>query len=173
MANYRAITKDATNPEFDVEIADSDILHAGNIEPVTGNLILGGSPGTPDVQIKAGHDLDVLGGNVLLPTTTASVGQLQIVGDPQQAIRSVAVACGAAGEFLEAARRAGCDALVLGETGLHTCLEAEAIGIGLVLPGHYASERFAVEDLADILASQFPDLEVWASREERDPLQWV
>jgi putative NIF3 family GTP cyclohydrolase 1 type 2 len=85
----------------------------------------------------------------------------------------VAVACGAAGELLDAARRAGCDAMVVGETRFHTCLEAEAAGIGLLLPGHFASERFAVEELAGILARQFPELEVWASREERDPVRWV
>ena len=65
------------------------------------------------------------------------------------------MACGAAGEFLEAARTAGCDAMVLGEARFHTCLEAEAWGIGLLLPGHYASERFAIEALADVLGRRF------------------
>jgi hypothetical protein len=39
-----------------------------------------------------------------------------------------------------------------------------------VLTGHFASERFAVERLADWLASQLTDVQVWASRDERDPL---
>ena len=85
----------------------------------------------------------------------------------------MAVACGAAGELLAAAAAAGCDSMVLGETRFHTCLEAEALGIGLLLPGHFASERFAVEQLAEVLARQFPDVKVWASREERDPLRWT
>lgn len=101
-----------------------------------------------------------------------SVQRLQIVGNDDQQVRSVAVACGAAGEFLDAARSAGCDAMLVGETRFHTCLEAEASGIGLLLPGHYASERFAVEFLATMLAEQFPGVEIWASREERDPLRW-
>ncbi len=83
------------------------------------------------------------------------------------------MACGAAGEFLEAARMASCEAMVLGEARFHTCVEAEAWGIGLLLPGHFASERFAVEDLAELLAKEFPEVQVWASREERDPLQWL
>jgi dinuclear metal center YbgI/SA1388 family protein len=102
-----------------------------------------------------------------------SIAGLQMVGDPQQPVRTVAVACGAAGELLEAARDAGCDAMLLGETRFHTCLEAEAAGIGLLLPGHFASERFALECLAEVLAHQFPALEVWASRSERDPIRWV
>ena len=98
------------------------------------------------------------------------IANLQIVGNVEQKIRTVAVACGAAGEFLEVARKAGSDAMVLGEARFHTCLEAEAWGIGLLLPGHFASERFAVEELAGLLGRQFPEVQVWASRQERDPL---
>lgn len=101
------------------------------------------------------------------------IAQLQIVGRGEQEIRTVAVACGAAGEFLETARQATCDAMVLGEARFHTCLEAEAWGIGLLLPGHFASERFAVEELAGLLGRQFSEIQVWASRQECDPLRWV
>jgi dinuclear metal center YbgI/SA1388 family protein len=102
-----------------------------------------------------------------------SVDGLHLVGQPTRSIERVAVACGSAGSFLEAAGRHACDLLVTGETTFHTCLEAEATDIALLLPGHYASERFAVEVLADVLAKQFADVEVWASRDEADPLQWL
>jgi dinuclear metal center YbgI/SA1388 family protein len=101
------------------------------------------------------------------------IGNLQIVGNVQQKVRSVAVACGAADEFLEVARTTGSDAMVLGEARFHTCLEAEAWGIALLLPGHFASERFAVEELARLLGREFPDVQVWGSRQERDPLQRI
>ncbi|MHC4176748.1 MAG: Nif3-like dinuclear metal center hexameric protein, partial [Planctomycetota bacterium] len=64
-----------------------------------------------------------------------SIERMQMVGRPEQPVRTVAVACGAAGEFLDAARRLGCDCMLIGETRFHTCLEAEAAGIGLLLPG--------------------------------------
>ena len=83
-----------------------------------------------------------------------------------------ATACGSGGSFLDAARRRGCQALVTGEATFHECLEAEAQQIALILPGHYASERFAVEQLATRLADSFPQCEVWASGAERDPLHW-
>ncbi|HUT08964.1 MAG TPA: Nif3-like dinuclear metal center hexameric protein [Thermoguttaceae bacterium] len=102
-----------------------------------------------------------------------SIDRLQMVGDAGQSVRTVAVACGAAGQFLDAARDAGCDCMLIGETRFHTCLEAEAAGVALLLPGHFTSERFAVECLADVLAEQYPELEVWASRRERDPLRWA
>ncbi len=101
-----------------------------------------------------------------------AVDPVQLVGDPGQSVGKVAIACGAAGELLEAAQRAGCDAMLLGETRFHTLLEAEALGIGMVLPGHFASERFAMERLAEVLARQFTDLEVWASQDERDPIRY-
>ncbi|MEN6448972.1 MAG: Nif3-like dinuclear metal center hexameric protein [Thermoguttaceae bacterium] len=101
------------------------------------------------------------------------IDRLQMVGDSAKRVSTVAVACGAAGEFLDAARDRVCDAMLIGETRFHTCLEAESLGIGLLLPGHFASERFAMECLADRIARQFPELDVWPSRQERDPLQWA
>ncbi len=97
---------------------------------------------------------------------------LQLVGDPQQPLRTVAVACGAADELLSAARQQGCDGMLLGEARFHTCLEAQAANMALILPGHFASERFAVERLADVLSQRLPGLEVWASKEESDPIHW-
>lgn len=94
------------------------------------------------------------------------------VGRADMAVRSVAIGCGAAGSLLDAARAVGCDAMILGEASFHRCLEAEATGVGLVLTGHFASERFAVEGLAEVIAREFPELEVWPSREEHDPIAW-
>lgn len=102
-----------------------------------------------------------------------AVQGLHQVGPAGQLVGKVAVACGSAGEFLGAAREAGCTLLVTGETSFHTCLEAESAGVALLLPGHYASERFAVEKLAEVLGAAFSGLDVWASRDEQDPLRWV
>ena len=67
---------------------------------------------------------------------------------------------------------AGCDALVTGEASFHRLLDAEANGIALVLAGHYATERFAVENLAQRLRDEFAGLDIWASETEREP-SWV
>jgi dinuclear metal center YbgI/SA1388 family protein len=96
-----------------------------------------------------------------------------VTGEDERPVSRVAVACGSGGSFLAAARDSACDCLVTGETNFHTCLEAEAGHIGLVLVGHYASERFAMEELARMLAAQFTDLDVWASERERDPIRFV
>jgi putative NIF3 family GTP cyclohydrolase 1 type 2 len=99
------------------------------------------------------------------------IDHVQYVGDLRRTVRRVAVACGAAGSFLAATRQADCEVLVLGETNLHTCVEADASGTALVLAGHYASERFAVERLAAVLAGRFRDVDAWASSRESDPLR--
>ena len=100
------------------------------------------------------------------------IDHAQFVGVKEQHVQTVAVACGSAGGMLSDARQKGCECFVTGETRFHTCLEGEAIGIALILAGHYATERFAVEQLADLLAAGFPDARVWASRRERDPIEW-
>jgi dinuclear metal center YbgI/SA1388 family protein len=101
------------------------------------------------------------------------IGQIQAVGETDRIVEKVAVACGSAGEFLTPAHAAGCQLLVTGEVRFHTCLEAEGLNVALLVVGHFASERFAVEVLAGVLAKQFPSVSVWASRHERDPLRWL
>jgi dinuclear metal center YbgI/SA1388 family protein len=101
------------------------------------------------------------------------IAGLHVVGDLTQPIDRAAVACGSAGELLEAAITTGCRLFITGEARLHTCYEAAARGTAVLLVGHYASERFGVESLAAALSRQFPALAVWPSRDERDPLVWV
>lgn len=95
------------------------------------------------------------------------------VGDSSATIRRVGIACGAAAEFMGDAAREGCDVLLTGEARFHACLEARTRGIALVLPGHYPTERPAMENLAELLTLQFSDLDVWASDVEADPVQWA
>lgn len=89
----------------------------------------------------------------------------------QQPASRIAIACGSGGSLLGSAIQAGADTLLTGESTFHTCLEAEAAGVNLLMIGHYASERFALEHLAQRLASQFPTINVWASIDEYDPVR--
>lgn len=145
--------------------------------------------GLKDVQplLPLAGDADALGsgrqGRCAKPMTLAQCAEvvcdflkikgLHQVGADDRPIHNVAVACGSAGQFLAPAKQLGCDLLITGETNFHTCLEAEAAEVALLLPGHFASERFGVEALVDVIQSIFPRLTVWASRQEQDPLRWV
>jgi len=102
-----------------------------------------------------------------------NAGGMQIVGDSAALVANVAIACGAAGEFLGDARRAGADVFLTGEMRFHDYLTAQSQRLALLLPGHYASERPAVEMLADRLSQQFPTVPCWCSRREADPVVWL
>jgi dinuclear metal center YbgI/SA1388 family protein len=98
---------------------------------------------------------------------------VQIVGAPERVVECVAIVCGAGGEFLADALRARADAFLTGELRFHDYLTAQAADLALVLPGHYASERFGVEELAGRLQSQWPELHVWTSECEHDPARAI
>src|SRR5204862_262476 len=84
---------------------------------------------------------------------------VEFAGDPQQLVHKVALACGAAAEFQRDAIRVGADAFLTGEARFHDCLAARASNIGLVLAGHYATERFALEELPGTIPRNVPDPE--------------
>lgn len=129
-------------------------------------------PGTSDGSGRIGE--------LAMPTTLREFANLtkvalnadflQVVGDAVKPVQKIAVACGAAGEFLSDSIRAKADVFVTGEMRFHDALVARTAGIGVLIPGHYATERPAIEELAAMLASDWPDLTVWASRVERDPI---
>lgn len=97
---------------------------------------------------------------------------IKLCGNRDTPVRKVGIACGAAGQFLSEAKSLGCDLFITGETNFHTCLEAIASEVNLLLLGHYGSERFAVESLAEILAREFPGLSIEPSSAERDPIRY-
>ena len=97
---------------------------------------------------------------------------IQFVGDPTSRVETVGIACGAAAEFLRDAHRAGCQVLLTGEARFHACLEARDLHMAMILPGHYATERPAMETLATRLADKFPGLIATASDKERDPVRY-
>ena len=94
------------------------------------------------------------------------------VGDPSRIVERLGIACGSAAEFLKDTHRAGCQAFLTGEARFHSCLEARELGVGMILPGHYATERFSMESLAKRLGERFPTVTVTASQQERDPVNF-
>jgi putative NIF3 family GTP cyclohydrolase 1 type 2 len=71
------------------------------------------------------------------------------------------------------ALRAKAEVFLTGEMRFHDYLAARSQGLALCLPGHHATERFAMEELAERLRQTWPGLEVWASRRESDPVHWI
>jgi len=63
----------------------------------------------------------------------------------------VAVFAGSAKGFAASAQEAGAEVLVAGEVGHHMAVEAAATGLSSIEVGHFASERPAMEHLAELL----------------------
>jgi dinuclear metal center YbgI/SA1388 family protein len=95
---------------------------------------------------------------------------VQTVGELDRPLELLAIVCGAGGDFVKDAARAKADVLVTGEARFHDCLAAQAEGLAMILPGHYATERCGVEMLAEHMQAQWPALQIWASQRECDPL---
>ncbi|MAT16898.1 MAG: Nif3-like dinuclear metal center hexameric protein [Planctomyces sp.] len=104
--------------------------------------------------------------------TELHIPALSLAGAKKEAISTVAIACGSAGEFLKDAARAGCDLFITGEARFHTAFEAIELDIALLLAGHYQTERPAMENLAQRLKTALPDVNVLASNAETDPFDW-
>ncbi len=104
---------------------------------------------------------------------TLQIERLQLVGADERVVTTVAIGCGAADEFIAEASRRGADAILMGEARFHACEEARARGIGVVLAGHYATERFSAYVMAERIARRFPELTVVASAKESDPIRIV
>jgi dinuclear metal center YbgI/SA1388 family protein len=100
-------------------------------------------------------------------------GMVQVVGDQSRQVSRIALACGAAGEFLGDAVRERADVFLTGEMRFHDYLAAKAHGIGLILPGHFASEFLGTRLLAEKLRDHFTDIVVSVSQSDTDPVAWV
>ena len=129
-----------------------------------------------DGDVGSGRCGETQGSATIAEVATRAKGflaseRMRFVGRRDQPCRRVAVACGSGGQLLSIAIERGCDCLVTGEASFHTCLEAQANEVGLILCGHFASERFALLSLADYLGELLPEVDVWACQCESDPIE--
>jgi len=121
-------------------------------------------------QLDAGQTLGELARNL---GKSLKAGSVQIVGNPHQTGSIVAMACGAAGEFLQDALRQKADFFITGELSYHHALQAKAEGLGVIVLGHHASEHFAMEALATELSQAFPGIQARFVSAESDPFQTI
>jgi len=99
---------------------------------------------------------------------------VRLAGDPAATIQRAAVLTGSGGGMAQALRRAGVQAYVTGEMKYHDLSDLAAGGIGVILGGHWRTERAALEAWAPRLAEavESAGVEVRLSDRERDPAVW-
>ncbi len=135
-------------------------------------------PGEEDPETGTGR-LGVITSSASLSSVAEKVKEalklqtLRIVGEKEQSVSKIAIACGSGGSLFDLAHAKECDLFLTGEATFHDCLKAESLGVGLILTGHYASERFAMERLAADLGSHFSGISVESSASEKDPLSYI
>jgi putative NIF3 family GTP cyclohydrolase 1 type 2 len=104
----------------------------------------------------------------------ATVSGLRAAGDPDQAVRTIAVCGGSGGALAEVARAAGADAYLTADLKHHPTSEAVAErgsnGMALVDAAHWATEAPWLDAVADRLRDRFgTTVDVRVSRRVTDP----
>lgn len=107
----------------------------------------------------AGHWREPLARDAAIARIAGGVGQPPFVfPHGPEVVRTVGVCSGAASDLLEAAAAAGCDLYLTGELAERAGDLARELGITLVAAGHYATEVFGPQRLADELRQRFSDI---------------
>lgn len=88
------------------------------------------------------------------------------VYDSGRKVHKVAVCGGAGGEYIPESFYAGCDTFVTGEAKHHERLEAQRLGINLIVAGHFSTEVPVIQKLSEKLTEAFPDVEFCVASEE-------
>jgi dinuclear metal center YbgI/SA1388 family protein len=105
------------------------------------------------------------------------IDNLRLCGDPEQQITKVALCGGSGMSTYNDALRQGADCLVTGDVRFHEAQRARADGLTLIDAGHFASERFMIQELAQRLKKFICDrqyaTEVIELLDERDPFSFV
>lgn len=121
-------------------------------------------------------------GHLETPTTLKLISQklasvvpvemIQVVGSISHQVKTIAIGCGAAGEWIRAARNQGADLFVTGEMRYHDMLWSHQSNMGAVIVGHYASESFAMKHLVSRLQCGFPGLSIKHATQDHFTSHW-
>ena len=98
---------------------------------------------------------------------------IKIAGKPDLPVRRVAVCSGSGSGLMKDFYSSGAQVFISGDLRYHDAREVEALNLGLIDMGHFASEYLAIEVLAKrldkILTADGKDVKVEACRLENDP----
>lgn len=91
-------------------------------------------------------------------------------GDSQKTVQRVCIVGGGGGDFVKEASAAGADAYITGEASHHKALEAGALGLGMILCGHYETEAVVLNSLKNHLQKASNDVQYNITLREKRPL---
>lgn len=80
--------------------------------------------------------------------------------DAGKLVKKIGLLGGEGGDFIRAARNAGCDTYLTGRAGYHAMLDAAEMGINVIEAGHFYTEVPSCRALADLVLEADPTLTV-------------
>ena len=83
-----------------------------------------------------------------------------VFGEEETAVQYVAILPGSGKSGIQEAIECGADVLVTGDIDHHAGLDAQAQGLAVIDAGHYGLEHIFIEDVAERLKEQFPEIRV-------------
>lgn len=171
----KALTPDGTVPRKLLQLARHDVAAMSfhtRLDAVQGgvNDILAAAlglcdvrPFAPEGEVPCGRigTLDeALDADALAARVCEALHIPHVLVSGKGECRTVAVLGGEGGDFVDAARRAGADALVSGRIGYHRMLDGAEDGLVLIEAGHFATEVAVCHALADAVRAIDPALTV-------------
>ena len=118
--------------------------------PVSANLPLVGRVGTLAKPMSGVEFADRV-------AEALGVEAVRCCGVDDGSVTRVAVLPGSGGSFLAAGAAAGADLIVTGDVSHHQMAQASHLGVGVIDPGHAATEAPGVARLAELVAAVAPD----------------
>ncbi len=92
--------------------------------------------------------------------------------DTGRPVHRIAVCGGAGASLLMNAVGMGCDTFITGDVKHNVFLDAKELGINIIDAGHFPTENIVLPFLADVLAQDFPELNVEISTVHMQPEQF-
>lgn len=93
--------------------------------------------------------------------------------DTRQSIFRVALVGGSGGEFIDDAVSAGADCFITGEASYHDAQKAKALGISLIVAGHFATENIVCEALCKKLQKEFTNTQFIVNAVGHDAFEYL
>ena len=86
------------------------------------------------------------------------LNNIKVAGDLNKKIKKVAIMNGSGNKFAATARFAGADVLITGDVQYHEMLDAVENGLCIIDAGHFGTEKFMMNSVAQYLCDKFAQL---------------
>jgi dinuclear metal center YbgI/SA1388 family protein len=122
---------------------------AFDLYPVSANLPMAGRAGTLPEAVLGMEFADRV-------AKLLEVAAVRCTGLGERIVKRVAVLPGSGGSFIPAAVSAGVDAVVTGDVSHHQMAQADQLGVGVIDPGHAATEAPGIGKLLEMVNRVVP-----------------